>query len=315
MRLVEYFVAVIDHGGITKAAQALYIAQPSLSQAIRNLERQLGVELFDRSGRRLTLTPDGEAFAGPARRILADVDRARGRVQSVRDLVTGRLEIAAVPTLAVDPLPELTSRLHQRHPDILITVFDPGSSAGVVSAVRKGKAELGLADLPLKSDTLQARELWMQEIAIVLPPALAADLPDPVPLASVAQIPLVMEFSDTSGRVFLDEALDRAIDYVAVECANRQAIWELVMHGAGATFLPRRFADNELRGVVVRSTVPEIRRSVGLVFRPGPLSPAAQAFLDVAEVMRRQRSAEQARQTRDRPAKAPMSRRPARTSD
>lgn len=315
LRLVEYFVAVIDHGGITKAAKALYIAQPSLSQAIRNLERQLGVQLFDRSGRQLTLTADGQSFAGPARQILAGVVRAKARVHSARDLVTGRLEIAALSTLSVDPLPELTSRLHRRHPGILVNVLDPGSSAGVVSQVRRGQAELGLTKLPLKSDTLRTRELWEQEIAIVLPQALAAELPNPVPLEAVAEIPLVLEFSDTSGRALIDEALDQAIDYVAVECAHRQAIWELVMHGAGATFLPRRIAESELRGVVVRSTSPQIRRSVGFVFRPGPLSPAAMAFLSVAEVIGQERATEPARQKRGLLEKALKSRTSVRTPD
>lgn len=295
LRTAEYFVAVIDHGSITKAAQALYIAQPSLSQAIRNLERQLGVPLFDRSGRGLTLTPDGKAFAGPARRILADVEHARSRVNAVRDLHTGRLEIAALSTLAVDPLPELTTRLQQRHPDILLTAFDPASAANVVSMVRKGQAELGLTALPIRSQTLQARELWTQEVVIVLPPAMAAELPDPVPLEAVAEIPVVVEVSDTGGRVFLDEALNEAIDHVAVECAHRQAISELVRHGAGATFLPRRIAESYLSDVVVRSTSPELQRSVGFVYRPGPLSPAATALLDVADLIRRERSDEPAR--------------------
>ncbi|MEV0149895.1 MULTISPECIES: LysR substrate-binding domain-containing protein [unclassified Nonomuraea] len=291
LRLVAYFVAVIDHGGITKAAKELYIAQPSLSQAIRSLERQLGTQLFDRTGRGLTLTADGRAFAGPARQILADLERAKRRVHAVRDLVSGRLEIAVLSTLSADPLPELTSRLHRLHPGVLVTVLDPGSSSGVVSQVRQGQAELGLTDFPVKSEMLRTRELWEQEIALVLPPDLAAALPDPVPLEAVAEIPLVLESSDPGGRAAIDDALGQAVGFVAVECAHRQAIWELVMHGAGATFLPRRIAETELRNVVVRSTSPPVRRMVRLVFRPGPLSPAATAFLNVAEELSRQHHA------------------------
>lgn len=313
LRLVEYFVAVIDHGGITKAAQALYVAQPSLSQAIRTLERQLGVELFDRSGRQLALTADGQSFAVAARRILADVEGAKAKVHSVRDLVTGRLTITAVSTLSVDPLPELTSRLQEQHPGVLVNVLDPGSSAGVISQVRQGQAELGLTDLPIRSDSLRTQELWEQEIALVLPPSLAAELPDPVPLAAIATIPLVMEFSDASGRAFINDTLDQAIDYVAVECAHRQAIWELVMHGAGATFLPRRIAESELTGVVVRSTLPPTRRAIGFVFRPGALSPAATALLRVAAVIREEHSTARAPQTPDRQATTPTGRRSGRT--
>ncbi|MEU8140349.1 LysR substrate-binding domain-containing protein [Nonomuraea sp. NPDC048901] len=289
LRLVTYFVAVVDHGGVTKAAKALYIAQPSLSQAIRSLERQLGTQLFDRSGRWLTLTADGRAFVDPARQILADVEAAKRRVHAVRDLLTGRLEIAVLSALSADPLPELTSALHRAHPGILVTVRDPGSSSGVLSQVRQGDAELGLTDAPVRSDLLRTQELWEHEITLVLPPHLAAALPDPVPLAAIGDIPLVLESSEAGGRAALDDVLGQAVGFVAVECAHRQAIWELVMHGAGATFLPRRIAETELRNVVVRSTSPQVRRTVRLVFRPGPLSPAATAFLNVAADMSRRR--------------------------
>ncbi|RKT87664.1 DNA-binding transcriptional regulator, LysR family [Saccharopolyspora antimicrobica] len=283
LRLVEYFVAVIDHGSVTRAAQALYIAQPSLSQAIRSLERQLGVQLFHRTGRQLVLTPDGEAFAAPARRILRDVERARKAAHDVRALESGQLDIAALATLAAHPLPELAGEFHRRHPGVLLNVSDPGVSARVVDEVRRGNAELGLTKLPPQhSSSLLTRELGTQEIVLVLPPALAEQLPDPVPLAAVAGIPLVLELTDT--RTLVDDVLDTSALTVAVESANRQAIWDLVAHGAGATFLPRALAERELHGAVLRSITPELRRSVGFVHRPGPLSPAAEAFLTVAGV-------------------------------
>ncbi|MEV4643332.1 LysR family transcriptional regulator [Saccharopolyspora sp. NPDC049357] len=306
LRLVRYFLAVVDHGGITRAAQALYIAQPSLSQAIRTLERELGVELFDRSGRQLTLSSDGEAFAGPARNILIAAEGAKAKVRSVHDLAAGRLEIATVSTLAVDPLAELTSGLLSRHPDVLVNVLDPGSPAGVVSQVRRGKAEFGLVELPVKGDeALRSRELLEQEITLVLPPALAADLPDPVPIEAIAAIPLVLEVSDAGGVPLIDHRLAQAVGNVAVECAHRQAIWDLVMRGAGATFLPRQIAETQLHGVVVRSLTPSIERTIGLLFRRGPLSPAAAAFLDVAEIIRVERSRERVPRTPGRQETGP----------
>jgi DNA-binding transcriptional LysR family regulator len=281
LRLVAYFVAVADHGSITRAARALYIAQPSLSQAIRNLEGQLGVQLFDRAGRTLRLTPDGAALLEDARQIMADVDNAKAKVHAVRDRAGGRLDIAALATLSVDPLPGLANELRREFPRIQLNIFDPGGSAAVVNAVRHGTAELGLTDLPCRSETLHSVELGSQEIALVLPPDLAAELPDPVPLPAVAQVPLVIETADT--RSLPDELLDAVTGCVAVECAHRAAISELVQHGAGAAFLPRKVAETELTGVVVRSMVPEMRRSIGVVFRPGPLSPAAAAFLETGE--------------------------------
>lgn len=283
LRSVAYFVAVVDHGAITKAADALYLAQPSLSQAIRALERQLGVELFDRSGGRLTLTADGVAFLGPARRILMDVELARQKVQSVRDAVSGRLEVTALSTLAVDPLPKLIAGLRDRQPGIRVTVLDPGSPIGLVDHLRKGIAEIGLTELPVPSDALIVRPLEEQELSLVLPAGLAAGLPDPIPVDAIATIPLVLEPASAGQRAALAAILGIAVPDPAVECVHRDAIWELVGQGAGAAFLPRSIAEAELHDVVVRSTIPVVRVPIGLAFRPGPLSPAAAEFLEVAQ--------------------------------
>ncbi len=113
---MTYFVAVVDHGGITKAAQSLYISQPSLSQAIRTLERRLGTTLFDRTGRRLTLTDEGRSFEVAARRILADVDRAKSKVAAVRELTSGRIEIVTYSAFSIHPVIEMVRRFRNRYP-------------------------------------------------------------------------------------------------------------------------------------------------------------------------------------------------------
>ncbi|NED65029.1 LysR family transcriptional regulator, partial [Streptomyces sp. SID10244] len=114
LHLVTYFVAVVDHGGITKAAQSLYISQPSLSQAIRTLERRLGVTLFDRTGRRLELTEAGRKLDVAARRILADVDRAKAKVEAVRELRAGRVDIVTHGAFSIDPVVEMIRVFRER---------------------------------------------------------------------------------------------------------------------------------------------------------------------------------------------------------
>ncbi|MFD8500608.1 LysR family transcriptional regulator [Amycolatopsis sp. NPDC059657] len=279
LRQVEYFVAVVDHGGVTKAAEALFLAQPSLSQAVRQLERELGAELFDRTGRHLVLTAAGRSFLEPARRILEDAERARGAVSAVSGLTGGRLDIAALAGLTTDPLPELAGRFHRKHPGVLLNIVDPGGPAAVTASVRHGQCDLGLTELPVHGDSLRTLPLGDQEIVLALPPALAEGLPDPVPLDAVADIPLVLELVDATTRTQLDDVLDGTAGRIAVECAHRQTVWHLVEHGAGATFLPRRVAERELQNVVVRATTPPVKRTIGLIFREGPLSPAAEAFL------------------------------------
>jgi DNA-binding transcriptional LysR family regulator len=280
LRLIEYFVAVADHGTVTRAAQSLYVAQPSLSQAIRTLERKLGVTLFERSGRGLTLTTDGTLFLAPARQILSDVQLAVEQVAAVRDVAGGRLKLAALSSLAIDPLAGLLSRFHTQFPDVVLDVADADNFADVVESVREGRTELGLTELSEPTPALHTRFVQEQEIALVLPPELAATVPDPVPMPAAADLPVVVELSTTFGRAFIDSTLADTLRNVVVECAHRQALWELVRAGVGATVLPRRFAETELEGVVVRSFSPPITRPIGWVFRPGPLSPAAEAFLE-----------------------------------
>ena len=84
-RRLRYFISVVDEGGVTRAAERLHVAQPSLSQALRVFEDELGVKLFDRVGRGLRLTSAGEALVGPARQILRSIDDARNAVSGVID--------------------------------------------------------------------------------------------------------------------------------------------------------------------------------------------------------------------------------------
>jgi DNA-binding transcriptional LysR family regulator len=167
--------------------------------------------------------------------------------------------------------------MRREYPGILLSVLIPGGAAQVLNEVRQGRAELGLTELPDRADALHACPLETQEITLVLPPGIAADLPDPVPLAALAGVPLVTTDAGTT-------TMPETNAQIGVECAHRPAVWELVRQGAGATFLSRRLAERHLRDVVVRSLSPRLERSIGLVFRPGPVSPAARAFLSIAGV-------------------------------
>ncbi|UJW36078.1 LysR family transcriptional regulator [Saccharothrix sp. AJ9571] len=275
LRQVEYFLAVVDHGGVTRAAEALFVAQPSVSQALRVLERELAAELFDRGGRRLVLTEAGRSFVGPARRLLDDARLAKAAASRVGELRGGRVTIAALATLAVDPLPALAGEFHRRHPGVLISVTDPGSPDDVGTEVKRGNCELGLTELPVTG--VEQRGLGSQEIVLAVPAAFAAGLPDPVPLSAAASLPLVMGLADATIRKLIPDTL-----HPVVECAHPEGVRQLVAHGAGAAFLPRTLAERELPGVPLLATEPAIRLEIGLIFRAGPLSPAAAAFIELA---------------------------------
>src|SRR6266545_2879923 len=255
LRQLRYVLAVVDHGGFTRAAAAEHIAQPSLSQAIRTLERELGVELFHRLGRRVTLTPAGKALIGPARQVLRDLATVHAVVADVRGLRAGHLELVALPTLAVEPLAGLLGRFRHAHPQVTVRVAEPEDLSALTTLVLEGHAELGLTELPPHDRTLEQRPMGSQEILAVRPPGTDRGPARRLPVSAL----------------------------VAVEVGQREALLPLVLAGAGTSFLPRPLARQAARrGAVVLPLDPPIVRQIGLVHRSGPLAPAARAFLALA---------------------------------
>jgi DNA-binding transcriptional LysR family regulator len=288
-RRLQYFLAVVDEGGVTRAAKRLHVAQPSLSQALRALETELGSELFQRVGRRVRLSAAGEAFVGPARQALRAIDEARGAVAEVRDLNTGTLEVAALATLAVDPMATLVGRLRALHPGVRVRMLEPESAEGVTSLVHDGTCELGAAHLSLPHEGLEAQPLGDQELLFALPPGEEGDVSRPLRPRELARTPLVVSPPGTSTRILLEQALAAVgvTPEIAVETAAREAIIPLVLSGAGAALLPAPLArEAHRRGAVVRTANPKIVRPIGLVHRRAALSSAARAFVALASADR-----------------------------
>jgi LysR family carnitine catabolism transcriptional activator len=298
VRRLEYFLAIVDEGGMTKAARMLHIAQPSLSQSLGALERELGVALFDRAGRGMRLSAAGQALVGPARQALRSIQAAREAVVEVSELLAGTLEIAALPTLAVDPLADLVGRFRTDHPGVVVRVREAESAAGTSTLVRDGRCELGLAHLPLPQEGLRTVELGVQELLFVLAPSIeiagemragvvAGGSPRAISPVALARVPLIVTPPGTSTRILLDQAMEAAgvVPNVAVETDAREAIVPLVLAGAGGALLPAPLAlEAQRRGALMWAAKPRIARRIGLIRRRGSLSPAARVFARLAGV-------------------------------
>ena len=284
-RRLRYFLAVVDEGGVTRAARRLRVAQPSLSQALRAFETELGVQLFHRVGRGVRPSTAGEALVGPARQILRAIDDARDAIHGVLELRTGTIEIAALATLAVDPMAALIGRFRERYPGVQVQVLEPDSADGVRALVRDGACELGAAHLPLPGDQLTAHPLGEQELLFVFGPQAPPASDRPLGARELARTPLVVSPPGTSTRMLLEQALGAVgvTPQIAVQTAAREAIVPLVLAGAGAALLPAPLArEAQRRGAIVRSARPAITRTVGLIHRNAPLSAGARSFLALA---------------------------------
>jgi DNA-binding transcriptional LysR family regulator len=217
--------------------------------------------------------------------------------------LTGRLDLVALPTLAVDPLAPLLGELRRRHPRVTVRLHQPETTSDLVDLVRSGRCEVGLTELPggvsvahtsggrarpTTAFGLPALALGHQELFAVLPPpggdGPTAAIDGPVTLAQLADLPLVTSPVGTSTRRLIEQALARLgrVAGVVVETDQREAIVPLVIAGAGVAVLPTsQAASAAAQGARVVPFQPELRRAIGLVHRDGPLSPLAAAFVDL----------------------------------
>jgi len=283
LQQLRYALAVVDHGTFTAAAAACFVAQPSLSHAIRNLETELGVALFHRLGRRTTLTSAGEAFIPAAREVLRTLDTLRADVDAVAGVIAGRLDLVALPTLAVDPVTPLVGTFRAAHPGVTIRLAHPEGSRELVSLVRSGDSEIGITELPISAERITTHAIGRQELVAVLPPGSARSRRRD--LAELARRPLVTQPPGTSTRDALDSAFAAigVMATVAVETDQREAIVPLVLAGAGAAVVPAPMAAMARRqGAVISPLRPALWRQLGLIHRAATLSPAARAFIDLA---------------------------------
>ncbi|MGW6754778.1 LysR family transcriptional regulator [Streptomyces sp. NPDC055006] len=284
-RHLSYFIAVVEAGSISEAARRMHLSQPSVSQAVKELERELRTPLIER-GRTMTLTAAGRALVGPARRALRAFEGVRAAVEQVDRLTTGTLDLAVAPLLAVDPTVQLVTRFRERHPGVRVRVHEAAVDVDGLDSLRRGEAELLLHSHAAAFNKYRTLRLPTTEQLAVFPPGTDA-LPDgPVGLAELVTHTVVMGLARQSElRVwFAAELAARELPplNVVVETAHRDAIVPLVLAGVGMALLPvvEAHAAEQL-GAVIRPLDFTIPRTCYLLHRKGPLSPAAQAFVEM----------------------------------
>jgi len=284
LRRLGHFLAVVDHGGFTAASKAVLISQPALSLAVKELEAELGTELFARIGRRALLTPAGEALVGPARQVLRDIETGRAAVLAVAGLETGRLSLASLPTLAADPLADLVGRFRRCYSGVQIDLAAPEGTTEIMDLIANGACEIGVIEAHEVPTNLVIHALGTQDLVLIFPPG-DASRSSSVALVDLEEIAFVAAPPGTSTRRLLDEGFAAVgrLPRIAVIAAQRDAILPLVLSGAAAALVPQSIGNvaRQLGATLVRP-VPSIQRQVALAHRAGSLAPAAARFVELA---------------------------------
>lgn len=285
-RQLTHFLAIVDHGGFNRAAAALYVSQPSLSQAVQTLERDLGSDLFHRIGRRVVLTGAGTALVPRAREALHALELARAGVGAVRELRGGRLEIAAMASPTIEPLSTLVQRFTERFPDVSISLRTALTREHVVETVRTGGCELGLLTTtsPLPGRDVVAHHLGDDRLVLVTPPDGPFPPGRPVRAEQLDGHRLIVGQRGTGIRAYVDDLKAEGIGIrIAVESEHRMAFLPLVLGGVGLAVVTASWADlSERAGALVLDLEPAALQHNVLVSRKAQLTPAARAFLEIA---------------------------------
>jgi DNA-binding transcriptional LysR family regulator len=283
LRQLEYFLAVSQERNFTRAAARLHVTQPGVSAQIRQLERELGAELLDRSGRVVTLTQAGEAVLPFARSALGAVAGARLAVDELCGLLRGHVAVGMVVQCASLDIPDLLAGFHAAHPSIEITLAED-SSDRLTDGVRAGAYDLAFIGLGPEAPS----ELAIQVVAdepIVAAVATDSDLAGTgsATLAELADRALISLPAGTGLRASLDAAYASAAlsPRVGFEASDPRMLARLAARGLGLAFLPASVARAYGDGLhVVTVTEPRLRGRLALTWRTGtPVSPAARALI------------------------------------
>jgi DNA-binding transcriptional LysR family regulator len=287
-RQLEYFVALARERHFAQAAAACYVSQPALSEAIRKLERELGVPLVNRGRAFEGLTPEGERLLLWARRILADHDALKQEVAAMQSGLNGQLRLAVIPAVSTTAA-LLVEPFCSAHPLASVRLETRLTSADISERIRRFEFDAGIVNLhPEGAADLHVLPLYSEQHVLVASRELVPDAVNVLSWSEAAQLPLCMLNESMRGRQVIDEALDKhglAVD-PRIETDSIASIYSLANTGRWAGIVPRSwFLPFQLASDIrlVPLTDPFVTSSVGLVTnaaRPG--SVIGRALADVA---------------------------------
>lgn len=286
LRQLLYMVATAEEASFTRAAVRVHVAQPAISQQIAQLERELGQRLFDRSDRRVRLTPPGEAFLPFARAALDAAAEGRDAVISLQGILAGRLAIGTIQS-PPEFLIGLLGEFQRHHPkvDIALRIGHPEDLAADVAAGALDAAVLGLAGQRLPA-VLATRVLATERLVVAVGSEHPFARRASTTLLALKDEALVTLTHGSGLRAVLDAACAQAgfTPHIRAETDDVTLLTDLVHHGLGVAVLPRSVAERAqqpLTTIALRR--PVLNRRVVLAWHRNRSSAPGRAFLAFAQ--------------------------------
>ncbi|MDC7788898.1 LysR substrate-binding domain-containing protein [Rhodoplanes sp. TEM] len=286
LRHLRYFTALGEQLSFTRAATLVHVTQPTLSHQIRQLEDELGVRLFDRTGKRVALTEQGELLLPSITRALNDIDGAIRALRTGTEALAGTLAVGAVHSVHMRMMPACAATFLARHPDVRLVIED--LAAPVIEArVGDGTLDVGIAYAPAADDALVFEPLYEEELVLAVTAAHPLATRRRVRMSALHRTPLILLTRNFATRRMLDGWFAAAgiAPNVIVEMNTIGSMLEMARRSDIAAIVPHRAvaADADLVPVAIEAPTP--RRVPGLLWpRSRARSAGARSF---AAILRR----------------------------
>ena len=287
LRHLRYFTALADELHFGRAADAVFVAQSTLSQQIQTFETELDVQLFDRSGQGVTLTDAGRTFLPYAKRVLREARRARSVARAARDGLAGLLRVTYEATAMRSGLPAVIKAFRERRPHGELDLAEQ-TTREQVTALREEESDVGFLFLPVNERGLQVRPLFTAPMVVVLPEGHRLADWDQVPVRELEHEPHVTWARSKAPRLY--DAYVRACHdagftpEIIQEIEQGESFLGLVEAGLGVSVAHASNVHVQRPGVHYATLVePTVPLTLGLATRHDDESPLLERFLTTVE--------------------------------
>lgn len=282
-KLLSVFLSVAENASFRKAADQTHRSMPAVSMQIKQLEEQVGVALFQRTTRKVSLTEEGEKLLISVRKALAELENGLSQIQDSINLQHGRLSFACVPTVASTRLPLILTTFAKKYPDINVHVREL-ANIELLDCVRRGEVDFGIGPMPDNKGELDFLPMFVDEYCAMLPKGYQDKGRDGISLRELCTMPLLMLSDASTFRAQVDKALmtnglEAKSNY---EFAHVNTLIAMAEAGLGVALLPRISIPRMTPLKVVRVLTPALSRTISIsTIRGHSLSPSAARLVDL----------------------------------
>lgn len=281
-RLLQYFLTVAQELNITKAAESLFITQPTLSKQMMELEQQLGKQLFIRGKRKLTLTEEGEYLRDRAKEILELLNNTEAAFHTDEQTLRGHIAIGCGETVAMDQIAKTLAKFHNSYPDVRFHTHS-GDADMILERLDKGLVDMGLLLGPIRQEKYDYMNLHTKDVyGLLMPIDCNLARQETVNIDQLKSLPMIIAEQTFSGHQDLEWfGTDHSVLNVVATYNLIYNATFLVEHGIGYALCLDRLVNTQGRNLTFRPIIPELSIDLYIVTKKYQrFSPAVKAFLE-----------------------------------